>query len=86
VLEAMATGACVLTTRELSLPEVGGDAVAYAGTDAGSIAAVLAELLDDPERRRALRAAAAARAEGFTWAQNAELLAAALRDAAGAAR
>ena len=29
VLEAMACGAAALTTRELSLPEVGGDAVAY---------------------------------------------------------
>lgn len=85
VLEAMATGACVLTTRELSLPEVGGDAVAYAGTDAASIAAVLGELLDDPDRRRALGTAAAARAETFTWAHNADLLAAALKDAAGGA-
>ena len=33
VLEAMACGAAVLTTRELSLPEVGGDAVAYCGSD-----------------------------------------------------
>ena len=32
VLEAMACGAAVLTTRKLSLPEVGGDAVAYTGT------------------------------------------------------
>ena len=30
VLEAMACGAAVLTTRRLALPEVGGDAVAYA--------------------------------------------------------
>jgi len=82
VLEAMATGACVLTTRELSLPEVGGDAVAYAGTDAASIAAVLAELLDDPDRRRALAEAAVARAATFTWARNAEVLAGALKDAA----
>ena len=34
VLEAMAAGAAVLTTRRLSLPEVGGDAVAYCGIDA----------------------------------------------------
>ena len=51
VLEAMACGAAVLTTRKLSLPEVGGDAVAYTGTGAGDIAAALSELLDDPERR-----------------------------------
>jgi glycosyltransferase involved in cell wall biosynthesis len=34
VLEAMAAGAAVLTTRRLSLAEVGGDAVAYCGIDA----------------------------------------------------
>lgn len=67
VLEAMACGAPVLTTRELSLPEVGGDAVAYCGTDEASIAAALAALLEDPERRSALGAAAIRRAEGFTW-------------------
>ncbi len=68
VLEAMACGATVLTTRELSLPEVGGDAVAYCGTDDASIAAALATLLDDHERRRDLAGAAVLRASRFTWA------------------
>jgi glycosyltransferase involved in cell wall biosynthesis len=67
VLEAMACGAAVLTTRTLSLPEVGGDAVAYSGTGAGDIAAVLGDLLDDPDRRAALSRAARQRAAGFTW-------------------
>ncbi|NTW41683.1 MAG: glycosyltransferase family 4 protein, partial [Cellulomonadaceae bacterium] len=67
VLEAMACGAAVLTTRELSLPEVGGDAVAYCGTDDASIAAGLASLLGDPDRRAHLAAAAVERAAGFTW-------------------
>ena len=71
VLEAMACGAVVLTTRELSLPEVGGDAVAYCGTDADSIGTALAGLLDDAPRRAALSAAAAARAASFTWAASA---------------
>jgi glycosyltransferase involved in cell wall biosynthesis len=75
VLEAMATGACVLTTRELSLPEVGGDAVAYSGTASNSIARALAELLDDADRRAQLRQAAVERAEGFTWGRTAQLLA-----------
>ena len=35
VLEAMACGAPVLTTPRLSLPEVGGDAVAYTGRGPG---------------------------------------------------
>jgi glycosyltransferase involved in cell wall biosynthesis len=71
VLEAMACGASVLTTRRLSLPEVGGDAVAYCGVGAGDIAAGLAEMLDDPARRAALAAAAQRRAKEFTWAASA---------------
>lgn len=67
VLEAMACGAPVLTTSRLALPEVGGDAVAYTEPDAPSIAAALATLLDDTDRRKALAAAGIARAAGFTW-------------------
>ena len=71
VLEAMACGAAVLTTRKLSLPEVGGDAVAYSGTGAGDIAAALSDLLDHPEQRSQLAAAAVERASHFTWAASA---------------
>ncbi|WP_347343660.1 glycosyltransferase family 4 protein [Jatrophihabitans telluris] len=67
VLEAMACGTAVLTTRRLALPEVGGDAVAYTETDAASIAAALTGLLDDPGRRLQLAAAGIARAAEFTW-------------------
>ena len=73
VLEAMACGAAVLTTRELSLPEVGGDAVAYCGTDEDSIAEGLRSLLADASRRDELSAAAVARAAGFTWEQAARV-------------
>ena len=71
VLEAMACGAAVLTTRRLSLPEVGGDAVAYCGVGAGDIAAALSDLLDDPARRASLSAAAVVRAKDFSWATSA---------------
>ncbi|WP_456818130.1 glycosyltransferase family 4 protein [Cellulomonas sp. URHB0016] len=71
VLEAMACGATVLTTRETSLAEVGGEAVAYCGTDDGSISAELSALLADPARREALAGAAVARARTFTWARSA---------------
>ena len=72
VLEAMACGACVLTTRRLSLPEVGGEAVAYCGVGAGDIAAAIADLLDDPARRSALAASGQRRAKDFSWAVSAD--------------
>ncbi|MGH3963772.1 MAG: glycosyltransferase family 4 protein [Pseudonocardiaceae bacterium] len=73
VLEAMAAGAAVLTTRRLAIPEVGGDAVAYCGTQAEDIAAGILELLDDPARRAELSAAAQRRAKEFSWAASAVL-------------
>jgi glycosyltransferase involved in cell wall biosynthesis len=72
VLEAMACAAPVLTTHRLSLPEVGGDAVAYTEPDVDAIASALSGLLDDPDRRRRLGAAGLARAQEFTWEQSAE--------------
>jgi len=71
VLEGMACGAAVLTTRRLSLPEVGGDAVAYCDPDADSIAAELIRLLDDPQRRAELGRAGLARSAQFSWAASA---------------
>ncbi|MEO7236498.1 MAG: glycosyltransferase family 1 protein, partial [Lapillicoccus sp.] len=68
VLEAMACGAPVLTTRRLSLPEVGGDAVRYADSpDAADLARALSALLDDEHERDRLREAGPARAASFTW-------------------
>jgi glycosyltransferase involved in cell wall biosynthesis len=84
VLEAMASGAAVLTTRRLALPEVGGDAVAYAETDAASLAHELGLLLDSPDRRNRLRAAGLERAAGFTWAASADAHRDAYRAANGA--
>jgi glycosyltransferase involved in cell wall biosynthesis len=90
VLEAMACGAAVLTTRRLSLPEVGGDAVAYTEPDAAAIAAALSGLLADPARRQELGEAARARAAGFDWRSCARAhlasYAAAAAGTAGAAR
>jgi glycosyltransferase involved in cell wall biosynthesis len=68
VLEAMACGAAVLTTRRLSLPEVGGDAVHYASTpEATDIAHALRRLLADPDECRRLGRAGVARSALFTW-------------------
>lgn len=67
VVEAMAAGACVLTTPRLSLPEVGGDAAVYTEPDARSLADALAALLDDPDRRDDHRGRALRRADDFSW-------------------
>jgi len=68
----MACGAPVLTTHRTSLPEVGGDAVAYTEPDAESIAVALGTLLSSPERRKTLSVAGIARAKEFTWDASAE--------------
>jgi glycosyltransferase involved in cell wall biosynthesis len=73
VLEAMACGTPVLTTPRLSLPEVGGDAVAYTSEDPAQIAQDLGQLLDDEPRRHALAKAGLDRAKEFTWASSAEV-------------
>ena len=85
VLEAMACGAPVLTTPRLSLPEVGGDAVAYTEPDPESVASALAALLDDPQRRAALGRAGHERSLEFTWEGSAEAHLAAYERAASAA-
>ncbi len=72
VLEAMACGAPVLTTHRTSLPEVGGDAVAYTEPDVSAITTSLRALLADADRRTALGGAGYDRAREFTWAASAE--------------
>jgi glycosyltransferase involved in cell wall biosynthesis len=67
VLEAMACGAAVLTTRRLALPEVGGDAVEYCEPTPEAIGAALAGLIGDADRRAVLKRAGIARAALFTW-------------------
>ena len=74
VLEAMRAGVPVLTTREASIPEIGGDAVEYAdGRDEAVFAAAMrAAVLRPPDVRARRVEAARRRAEGFTWAASAE--------------
>lgn len=67
VLEAMATGACVLTTRHLALPEIGGDAVEYTDDSGEAIGAGLSALLQNQTRREELSIAGLRRSHSFTW-------------------
>jgi glycosyltransferase involved in cell wall biosynthesis len=84
VLEAMAAGAVVLTSNVSSLPEVGGEAVAYADPmRVDDIAAQLQSLLGDEPRRAALSELARARAGEFSWARFAEQVLHTLDEAAG---
>jgi glycosyltransferase involved in cell wall biosynthesis len=83
VLEAMAAGAPVLTSSISSLPEVGGDAVAYCDPHSvASIAGELERLLSDPARRAELAHAGPVRAATFSWGQTAERVLGALEQAA----
>jgi glycosyltransferase involved in cell wall biosynthesis len=82
VLEAMACGAPVLTTHCTSLPEVGGEAVAYTEPDSDSIRDALRALLDDTSRRDRLADAGYDRSQEFTWAASAEAHMASYRRAA----
>jgi glycosyltransferase involved in cell wall biosynthesis len=84
VLEAMAAGAAVVTSNISSLPEVGGDAVQYVDPHAvDSIAAGLAILLTDEDRRAELGRRARARAAEFSWERFAETALKTLERAAG---
>jgi alpha-1,3-rhamnosyl/mannosyltransferase len=68
VLEAMASGTPVLTSRTSSLPEVAGDAAVYVDPrDIDSIASGLGEALTDPDRLATLTAKGIERARLFSW-------------------
>ncbi len=69
VVEAMACGCPVITTRVASIPEVGGEAVVYAGAprDVRALADAIARVLGDAALRADLRARGLAQAARFTW-------------------
>src|SRR3712207_5219682 len=73
VLEAMACGAPVITSRISALPEVVGEAgVLVDPHSEPAITEALGELLTDPRRRADLGARARARSRNFSWRQVAE--------------
>jgi alpha-1,3-rhamnosyl/mannosyltransferase len=68
VLEAMQSGAAVITSDRSSLPEVGGDGARYVDpTSETSIRTGLAELLTNDEDRAGLGERARRRAREFSW-------------------
>ncbi|MCF8039601.1 MAG: glycosyltransferase family 4 protein [Desulfohalobiaceae bacterium] len=75
VLEAMACGCPVVTTRMASLPEVAGEAALYINdpTDHGGLAFLLHELASSPEKRRAVKERGLARAARFSWKHTARM-------------
>jgi alpha-1,3-rhamnosyl/mannosyltransferase len=83
VLEAMASGAAVVTSEISSLPEVGGDAVEYVDPyRVASIAGGLWRVLSDEPHRAELARRARARAEEFSWERFAKIALETLDDAA----
>lgn len=85
VLEAMARGKVVVAAKSSSLPEVGGDAVAYfsPSATADELAGVIDAAVHDQPLRTALARAARARAAKFTWEKTATAVAAVIREALG---
>ena len=76
VLESMCAGTPVLTTREASIPEIGGDCVCYAdGRDEAAFSEALrAAVLLPTDERAQLVEVARKRSEVFTWEASAEKL------------
>jgi glycosyltransferase involved in cell wall biosynthesis len=84
VLEAMASGTPVVTTRSSAMPEVAGDAGNYIDADdAEGLRDALIRLIDDRQHWQACRDAGLLRARLFSWKRCAQATAGAYRQAMG---
>jgi glycosyltransferase involved in cell wall biosynthesis len=83
LLEAMAAGAPIATSKTAAMPEVIGDAgLLFDPDDATDMAARIEQLLDDPNLCAQLGAKAVLRARSFTWEKTAQRTLEVLRKAA----
>ena len=82
VLEAMACGTPVIASRAASIPEVVGDAgILLDPLDVPTWTDAIVSVINDDDRRSAMRAKGLARAAQFTWQRTARLTAAAYHSA-----
>ena len=73
VLEAMACGCPVITSKVTSIPEVGGDSVLYIDPErVDSITDGMEQMLSDRELRTNLSHAGLERAKLFSWSKTAQ--------------
>jgi len=73
VLESMACGTPVVSSRAASLPELGGGAARYFDPEnVDQMAAVIGAVWRDPDRRQDMRTRGLAQAARFSWARAAE--------------
>lgn len=82
VLEAMACGTPVVTSRTSSIPEVTGEAAMLVDpTDVAALAHALQSVLSDEARRNTMAEAGIARAQTFSWERTAAATLDVIRDA-----
>jgi glycosyltransferase involved in cell wall biosynthesis len=87
VVEAMASGACVVVRNASAMADIVGEAGARVETaDSEALAATISALLDRPERRAELATAARQRAAAFSIERMARLTYASYRTALGGVR
>jgi glycosyltransferase involved in cell wall biosynthesis len=73
VVEAMQTGCPVVTSKEGSLPEVGGDAVLYIDPyNIENMAKTIKSVFNDVSKQKELSSAGLARAKHFSWLKTAQ--------------
>ena len=83
-LEAMACGTLVIVANTSSLPEVVGDAgLLFPPTDVEALADLMADVLNDSDRRDAMGAAGVVQAGRFPWSRTAQGALATYREAKG---